>query len=353
MNEIESYHPWLIGGPARNGKTTLINALYNNKGSVIGLPVEGLLLVYLRKWRPLLGRQQKELLTEYLSRPRSIDSMKCNTAKPIDFFKTDLNNVLKIVLEDRHEHHIGLIDSALKLFARQNGAITWAACDLHPEFRYKKILQHIEKLNLAVMLRDPRESIAASLYWRDFPQRCINSKSVFYHRLQMWAMSAEISMKCREANVDSIKTFNFNKLVSKDKNECARLSSTFGGEISFYEHDEPPYFSYVPSRGFYCPDKKWRFLLDDYEINMIEEITMPFLTYFGYEKASNTDANKNKPNKSVLYLLRSSIFIGRRAPYFIKSINDMFCAPASYFRLYLNIFKEDSKKVLKVMFGLH
>ena len=51
----------IIGGPSRNGKTTLTNLLYKNHGEIIGLPVEGNFPVYFSRIYPFKSLQKKLL----------------------------------------------------------------------------------------------------------------------------------------------------------------------------------------------------------------------------------------------------------------------------------------------------
>ena len=82
MGDIDDKSPWLVGGPARNGKTTLVNTLYDNKCSKIGFPLEGLFLVYLRNNYPFFKLHKKEILLEYLSRSRYTDTKKSVSVTP-------------------------------------------------------------------------------------------------------------------------------------------------------------------------------------------------------------------------------------------------------------------------------
>ena len=256
---------------------------------------------------------------------------------------------VNLILNNKSDHQITLIHNALKLFADQMNSDTWVACDLHPEFRYKKLRKYIPGLNMAIMLRDPRESIAASLYWRDYPNRCNKNKLIFFHRLQMWVLSAKMGITYENDN--NIKTFNFNKIIRKDKNERKRLLKTFAldPDVSFIEEHETPHFTYKCDRGFYCPDKVWRPLLSEAEIGIIEKITMPYILNYEYEQKM-TDYNINE-NKFIIILLNVSIFVGGKYPYAIKIINDMIVDPISLFRLYYNLTKQTIKNLLKSVFA--
>ncbi len=108
---------WLIGGPSRNGKTTLVAALQNTDSAVAGLPVEGLFPVYLARTYLFPASQCHRILREYLTRPHYTDAARSQTARPIDYYSTPIEDVLGDAAT-ANRHQIGMIVWAFDVFAR-------------------------------------------------------------------------------------------------------------------------------------------------------------------------------------------------------------------------------------------
>lgn len=273
---------WIVGGPSRSGKTLLVAALNEVDGPTAGFPVEALFNHFERRRYPFFRWQCAAILRDYLTRPRFIDEKRRKTKRPVDFFGTPLDRILAAIPAGL-DHQIALIGWALDRFAAERGRRSWAAVDLHPEFRYHRLRRHIPGLGLAVMLRDPREVICAALYWRDYPRRAQAASLVFPHRLLSWVASAVTARHFAERLPDTVRVFSFNALLAGEAGEVAKFRDTFAAEPSGFRRlvPGPLHFAYDAGVGFYGPDGAWRALLTAHELALIEAATAPEMADLG------------------------------------------------------------------------
>ncbi|MFQ5953477.1 MAG: hypothetical protein ACE5JZ_00260 [Kiloniellales bacterium] len=219
--------PWLIGGPGRSGKTTLALALNKGEGPVAGFPVEGLFTYYLKRRFLNFPVHRRQLLAEYLTRPRYMDSDRDVVRRPIEFFHRPLTDILARI-PATVRHRIDLIDWALQRFAEDNGRRTWAAFDLHPEFRYPSFRRRIPGLKLAVMVRDPRRSLHDMMHWRRTPIGTPRFERRFRHSLVMWCLGLQAARRRARRYPGDVVLFCFDALIRGEAQECARLADAFG-----------------------------------------------------------------------------------------------------------------------------
>ena len=87
-------NPWIFGGSGRCGKTSMVLALSGKEGKIAGFPLEGLFSAYTEKYPKIFSnRVKKVLITQYLERPRYIDVKRLKSSKPIDLFKTPIEEL--------------------------------------------------------------------------------------------------------------------------------------------------------------------------------------------------------------------------------------------------------------------
>lgn len=267
---------YLVGGPSRNGKTALINSLYENKGTVRGLPVEALLDRFYYRFYPKFNSNRKIILEDYLKLKRYTNEKRTETASPIEYFSTPLESVGKEIGEKKH--HIEIIFDALNLFAKDNNAFSWAVCDLHAERLFDIFKKYCPKLHLIIILRDPREALCANLYWRTYPQKNNFPKRVLEYRLLLWIFSAQIYLHWKDSFPDDVSLFSFNALLDKNSEHSKNLSKLVNlppEKFSLY-FKEIPFYSFENNK-FFTPEKEWKPLLGREELDFIEDATSPYV----------------------------------------------------------------------------
>ena len=160
---------FIVGGPSRCGKTTLVDMLFKQSGRVVGLPVEGLLHIFYQRSYPLLMLQRRIVIEEYLNQPRITNEARTKRGRPIEFFDADVKDIASKI-PGCVAHQLQLIAFCLDLFAQERGSEAWAVCDIHAERFFEMYQKWLSNLQLVMMLRDPREAACAALYWRNYPK---------------------------------------------------------------------------------------------------------------------------------------------------------------------------------------
>ena len=174
---------YVICGSSRAGKTTLVRKINQQSSNVQGFIFEGLFPAYLSRF--FLNSKAQTNLETYFSHPRNISEHKHKTIIPKNFI-----NPNSLVFSD--EPFLKQIEKIFNRETERLGYTSWAIADLHAEFYYKDIIQKMESVCFIAPIRDPRESIAAALYWRTFPEETKARNNWFYVKLMNWLISAAI-----------------------------------------------------------------------------------------------------------------------------------------------------------------
>lgn len=323
--------PWLIGGPGRCGKTHLALSLWNHDGPVAGFPLEGLFTVYDRRWI-CTRRSIMSLLEEYLTRPRYTDAVRVASERPLDYLTSSLDT-LRAVFPDNRDHPILMIDWVLDRFARENGCQTWAAFDLHPEFRYPLFRKHLPNLKLAIMARDPREAVCAALFWRGEPGDQESRAARFKHCLILYCLAVHTGQALARRWPNDVEIFDFSRLVSGDDQERRRIAQSFGMSLDDVNksYDLVPEFDFEPDRGFLSPDGDRKRLLNDREFNEISALS-------GNEHSPGADGTQ--PRQLFLFFARLMFAVGRLSPTLARAITDFAYYPRRSVLQRVNRFRQ-------------
>lgn len=180
----------VIGGPARCGKTSLANRIAATDSGCFVLGVDALFRAILRKG--LVNRLQpaNETARHFLTRRRFQDAARKVAESPLDYTTLDLDTLVAQKTSSQHEHPVRAYARAIDAMAVAAGKTGWVTFDLHPEFAYPRLRTLIPGLKLAIMFRDPREAIAAALYWRRPVETPRHTRREFRRALMLWGMAA-------------------------------------------------------------------------------------------------------------------------------------------------------------------
>jgi len=264
--------PILIGGTGRTGKTLLTIALKDGPGQIAGFPLEGVFHTYLKRRFPFFMGQRPRLAWEYINRPRYMDAARTHVERPSKYLGPQTYTAIAS-LPQKIGHQIKLIGWILDRFAEAGGRQSWAAFDLHPEFRYAAYRRHICGLRLAVMRRDPRATIAANLFWRSYPDAPPDRRKRFLNALFLLNLSDAVTERLARKYPGSVVRFSFDALVKGDSEELRRVSEFFDAGIDAIRDAFAfePHFAFDTARGTLGPDGQWTALLSDAEIAEIAE----------------------------------------------------------------------------------
>lgn len=175
----------IIGGAARAGKSYLAAQLSESGSNLFVLTADALLHVYRRRAAIRTKEAARECLNEWFNRPRYMDPAQTITRRPIDDAGVPLSIILDKVRFPGVTTAVEIILAGLDAVAEVLGKDGWIILDLHPELYYPYYKQKCEDLKLLVVIRDPLESVAASLYWRNFP---IRDRRSFKYFASLWLL---------------------------------------------------------------------------------------------------------------------------------------------------------------------
>jgi hypothetical protein len=269
--ELDSAGPWLIGGNSRCGKTTLVNAINSAHGPVAGLPVEGLMVVFLNRWYLFPQRQMRRILEDYLSRNRFVDEHRKRSQAPQQFLATSFDQIIATMPEEA-KHQIEFIAHALDVFAVDEGRPTWAVCDVNSETRYGALKRHIPDLKLVLMVRDPRASLCHSLHWNTYPKRIRNADLMLRLEFLRWGIAYATGLHQRRRHPRDVHLLSFDDLVNGDAGEEMKLDLLFGIPHDTYREmiGGAADYAFEPDRGWLTPDGARHDLLTEREVAIIE-----------------------------------------------------------------------------------
>jgi hypothetical protein len=316
--------PWLVGGPGRSGKTTLVHALFKANGPVAGFPVEGLFPFYLKRRFLFFPRRRRALLKEYLTRPRYMDSERDETLCPIEFYRDPLPDILDAIPNSAGQP-IQLMDWALRRFAHDRGGQNWAAFDLHPEFRFPTFRRHIAGLRLAVAVRDPCQSLADMMYWRPYGEGTPRPHRRFKHSLIMWCLSLQTAQRLIRRHPGEVMLFSFDALIHGDREECEKLAAAFGLAAETVRGA----FDFKPRGGALAPSGETNEpILTDSEAAEIALLCLPMAgDLVRHFAAAPADAEAARPG--FLRLARGILALGRVSPRLARLAADFIYFPGN------------------------
>lgn len=267
----QSLSRWLIGGPARCGKSALAGLLARQNGPLATMRVDALLHLYRETGSFRSDVEAADFLRSYLKRPRFMDTQKETTLCPLDDFPDDLDQVVAKVAPRAGMRRLETIGAAFDIMARSRSKKGWAVLDLHPEVHFRIYSESIPDMKLLVCLRDPLEAVTASLYWRDFPDRCAGANRRLRYLSALWRLAASAALSLRKTFPDRVFIASSNDMF-EGKDVLPRELNVAPDAFSRL-FNGPAYFSARKAKEmveFFGPDGRWHKLLDGHEIAAVE-----------------------------------------------------------------------------------
>jgi len=274
--------PILIGGAARNGKSMLAGMIGRASAAYWGVPFELLLNVQPSDAFTLSQSARSRTLRDYVLRRRAISSDRTQTSGPSDFIEA---NVQDFVIARAAECGgvVPGIAALLDEIARKQNARTWVGADYHAECDFEFLRRKIPGLRLIIVVRDPVEAIAASLYWKTFPDRAAGAQRETAMRVALWKMSVAISLRLAKRYPSEVMVLNSNQVWAGQQNAGGRLAAFIGCMPAKIQgiFDKEPWFTRNSVNEFLGPDGTRRLLLSHNEVAAIEKATTSLLAAFG------------------------------------------------------------------------
>lgn len=262
---------WLIGGPARCGKSALVELLAQEKTSLAAMQVDALLHLNKDIGPFHSDAEATAFLRTYLQRPRFMDAQKKKTRCPLDDFPDDLDQVIANVAPHARMNGLETLAATFDTMAQSQKKNGWVILDLHPELYFRSYAEKIPGLKLLVCLRDPLEAITASLFWRPFPDRPEQFKRLLRYTSSLWRLAASAALSLRQAYPSQVNIISSNEMFEGKLRLPSELSIATDAFSTLFKGTA--YFSARKSGDdieFYCPDGRWHKLLDHGEVATIE-----------------------------------------------------------------------------------
>ena len=330
MNEKNVIVGTLIAGPARCGKSTLAAALVCENGSPAVLTVDALFPVFC-SYKPLGSLAERiRFVSDYLRRPRFVDPKRSTVRSPADDMGDRIETVVEETVKKDASVPVSLIGAALDSWAENIGEGAWIAPDLHAEIYFKELIKWLPNLRMIVLLRDPREAVAASLYWRTYPKRVGGGWRMILHKLLLWCLSADVGCRLSHSMPDRVGVVFANALQDTSQGMVKEPLPGFVFPSRPVMNETTPYFSYMEGRGWLGPDGCWQPLLSDQERGMIEHVSRP---WFSFQEASENSARVSRVSGWVIRSFLAIVLgIARFSPGKAKLLVEYALFPISHFR---------------------
>ena len=333
------YCPYLVGGPARCGKSTLVAMLSNCSGSYAPLKVDALFKQYIKQ-APItsIGKAQS-FLREYLLRPRYINPERTLTARPIDDFVGSLDHIIGQVGFSSTCPPICLIAEVLKIMAREHNKDSWIALDIHAELYYPKLRAVIKDLRLIILLREPVEAVCAALYWRTYPSRDSHTQRNLLYWSILWCFSAMLGQRLQTQFPDEVTIEYYENIKQGKTNLPISIMPEQYSRTAQRPYEDETYFSYDSNRGFYCPDGTWQWLLSKEEILFIRSVAN--YSEIGRYARTNLDGDDclRLLYKAFLHLLKLYKVVLDINPILARAMIDTLFFPYNILQRYLESIK--------------
>ncbi len=317
----------LIAGPARCGKSTLAASLVGKIDSSAILTVDALFPAFhsSKALRSLDDRIR--FVGDYLRRPRFTDPNRETVRCPADDMGDSFEAVVAETVKEDTLDPVRLIGAALDTWAEKIGEKAWIAPDLHAEIYFESLMRVLPNLRMIVLLRDPRETVAASLYWRTYPDRLAGGWRMMLHKLLLWCLSADVGYRLSQAMPGRVGVV-FANLPSQAVPEI--FSEPLPGFVipsKLISGDTLQYFSYTKGRGWLGPDECWQPLLSDQERCVIEQVCRRWFSF--PDRSGNCESGSHVFSLGVSAFLAIILGIARFNPGMAKSLMEFVLFPIS------------------------
>lgn len=320
----------LIAGPARCGKSTLAASLVETNDSHAVLTVDALFPAFYSSKALQSLDERIRFVSDYLRRPRFIDPNRTKVRSPADDIGDRIETVVEETVKKDASAPVSLIGAALDSWAENIGKSAWIAPDLHAEIYFKELIKLLPNLRMIVLLRDPREAVAASLYWRTYPKRVVGGWRMMLHKLLLWCLSADVGCRLSHAMPDRVGVVFADALQNTSQGMMREPLPGLVFPSRPVMNETTPYFSYMEGRGWLGPDGCWQLLLSDQERCMIEQVSSP---WFSFQEASENSARGGRVSGWVIRSFLAIVLgIARFSPGKAKLLVEYALFPISHFR---------------------
>ena len=268
-----AFHSVIIGGSSRSGKTWLANNLDVTQLNGLNLDFELLLNVYYFYLWPKAKFKREKILLEYINRPRAINPEKTKFSSPANYLtKKQIENITSISAE--FDNILSSINNILDYICLINKKKFWVGADYNAEHLYSKYKYYIPKLKLITCIRNPKEVICASLYWRTYPDKINNINKEIRKRIFLWKSSfiffKKPSLDILVLNMNKLTSNNFLEIEKLNRFLASNQSATFQ---SINIKNNFKFWFYEKCEKFFSPLGSFENLLTKKHLSIIDKET--------------------------------------------------------------------------------
>ena len=330
---------FVIGGPARCGKTSLSSAIAASDDTCFVLGVDALFRAILRRGMVNRVTPVRTTVTHFLTRGRFQDADRSVSESPLDYTALDIET---LAVTDAGEPVRAYAD-AIDAMAAAVGKTGWATFDLHPEFAYRRLRRLVPGLKLAVMFRDPAEAIAAVLYWRREGKPAEHSRREFRRAVVLWGLAATATLSHRDRWPDDVCILTLPRLIGDDgpvnvfgiKARGAALDGVSGGSLHFRRAEG----------GFVHPDGQVVAMLSQRERAEIAALLYPLARRVGLVLLA--DDVTPRAGLALRAYFSTLMSIARFAPQAAADLMDFLDTPFGVVRRRLSLLREAAGALLR------
>jgi len=306
------------------------------------LGVDALFRAILRKGIVNHIKSTQATVRHFLTRRRFQNAERTVAESPLDYTSLDVD-----ILTDPNV--LGSTGGAVRAYARAIDAMadaahktSWATFDLHPEFAYVRLRRLIPGLKLAGIFRDPREAIAAVLYWRRPGETFGHTRREFRRALMLWGMAAAAVLAHKERWPEDVCVITLPQLLGE--NDPMRVfgiavrtgmdEDIIGGALHFQRS----------ANGFSLPDGSEAQLLSKREQAEICALLAPLARAVG---VNMTDPDPDAQAGLALRIYFEALTgIASRQPRIAAALMDFIENPAGVVRLWISLLRESAAALL-------
>ncbi len=330
---------FVIGGPARCGKTSLSSAIAASDDTCFVLGVDALFRAILRRGMVNRVTPVRTTVTHFLTRGRFQDADRSVSETPLDYTALDIETLAATDADEPVRAYADAIDA----MAAAEGKTGWATFDLHPEFAYRRLRRLVPGLKLAVMFRDPAEAVAAVLYWRREGKPAEHSRREFRRAVVLWGLAATAALCHRDRWPDDVCILTLPRLIGDDgpvnvfgiEARGAALDGVAHGSLHFRR----------AKGGFVHPDGQVVAMLSPRERAEIAALLYPLARRVGLSLPADDVAPR--AHIALRAYFSTLMSIARFAPQAAADLMDFLDSPFGVVRRRLSLLREAAGALLR------
>ena len=320
----------IISGQPRSGKNTLVKVFEKYSEDVSTLNTDALFIKILKKKKK--KKKIDENIEDYLNTYRYQDSKKKIKRFVKDDVKINKDTLIDFVSKSGIKSYCDMVLKILDFWNKKENRKFWVVPDLNGEIYFEKLKKIKTDLNIFFLFRNPLESIVANMFWRTYPER--KKKTLYLIELIVrWNLSYYLAKKIKKKFNDCVEICFYEDLCKELKNPKSGLLKRKNLKIDFPYDFQKTFFYFNEEKGWYTPEKNWKYLLSKQEICLITNGT----TNVRFRKFKINSFNIFLKIFLVKILTLFFIICSHINVFFYKNLIDFFFHPIAHIKKISNL----------------